>query len=240
MLVKISDLNNYDLAELLGIIKYEPYIPAHLAGRIRGNFPMFIPKTDEERIQNCFRDVKRYYPDDSYEVTEKLDGSSMTVYLNDELFGVCSRNLDLLEEEGNSFWATARKYKLEEKLREYGKNIALQGEICGPGVQKNIYGLKELEMRIFNIYDIDAKKYLDSATRAEIVKNFEIPHTPVLGHFKFDFDNVDDFLLFVEGTSALSPKGQQVTREGLVYKSVNNPHWSFKGISNRFLLKHGE
>jgi RNA ligase (TIGR02306 family) len=226
------------LAELLGVIKYEPQVPAHLSGRIKGNFPMFVPKTDEERIQNCWRDVKRYYPDDTYEVTEKLDGSSMTVYLNEDTFGVCSRNLDLVEEEGNAFWATARKYGLEEKLSSFGRNIALQGELVGPGVQKNIYGLKELEYRIFNIYDIDAKRYLNAEERHMIILDLGLRSVPVLGNFRFDFENIDDFLAYVEGSSALSPKGQQITREGLVYKSIDNPSWSFKGISNRFLLKH--
>ena len=38
-----------DVSEILGIIKYEPPIPAQLAGDVVGLFPSFIFKTDEER-----------------------------------------------------------------------------------------------------------------------------------------------------------------------------------------------
>jgi hypothetical protein len=38
-----------DVSEMLGIVKYEPPIPAHLAGKVKGSFPSFLRKTDEER-----------------------------------------------------------------------------------------------------------------------------------------------------------------------------------------------
>ena len=40
-----------DCTEALGIVKYEPPVPAHLAGIAKGRFPGFIPKTDETRVQ---------------------------------------------------------------------------------------------------------------------------------------------------------------------------------------------
>lgn len=38
-----------DVTEKLNVIKYEPYVPPHLQGMAKGNFPHFIPKTDLER-----------------------------------------------------------------------------------------------------------------------------------------------------------------------------------------------
>jgi RNA ligase (TIGR02306 family) len=38
-----------DVTMMLGINKYEPPIPAELAGKVKGLFPSFIPKTDEVR-----------------------------------------------------------------------------------------------------------------------------------------------------------------------------------------------
>lgn len=71
-----------DVSELLGIQKYDPPVPAQLAGETRGLFPGFIPKTDQERIQNLTNDVKKWHKNGlTFEVTEKLDGSSMTVYV---------------------------------------------------------------------------------------------------------------------------------------------------------------
>ena len=39
-----------EVTELLDIVKFEPPIPACLAGIQKGEFPSFIPKTDETRV----------------------------------------------------------------------------------------------------------------------------------------------------------------------------------------------
>lgn len=93
-----------DLTEFLNIQKYEKPLPGALVGVARGSFPSFLRKTDQERAQNMTRDLRRWEDEGAmWEVTEKLDGSSMTCYLHEDVFGVCSRNLDLLETEGNAF-----------------------------------------------------------------------------------------------------------------------------------------
>ncbi len=99
-----------DFSEQLNIQKWEAPIPAQLQGTMKGNFPDFIPRTDQERCQNLHKEIFEEHKDDSYEVTLKLDGSSMTVYINDGEIGVCSRNIDLIETEGNTFWKVAREY----------------------------------------------------------------------------------------------------------------------------------
>ncbi|MFN0201713.1 MAG: RNA ligase (ATP), partial [Bacteroidia bacterium] len=66
-----------DVTEMLGITKYEPPIPAQLAGTVKGLFPSFIPKTDETRVQ-VLQEVLDEYKDETCYITEKLDGSSVT------------------------------------------------------------------------------------------------------------------------------------------------------------------
>jgi RNA ligase (TIGR02306 family) len=150
-----------DVTNLLGVTKYEPPIPAELAGKVKGLFPSFLYKTDEERIQNLSSEYETYKEknkeDVKFYVTEKLDGSSATFYIKDGVFGVCSRNLELLETEGNSFWRVARELKLEESLVSLGKNICLQGELIGEGVQGNPYKVKGQTVRFFNGFNIDSQ-----------------------------------------------------------------------------------
>jgi len=119
-----------DLTDHLGIIKWERPMNAQLAGMARGNFPALVPKTDQERIQNLTRSFEQYQQD-TWSITEKLDGSSCTFYLDDEdVFHVCSRNLDLKEDEANSFWKVARKFNIEDIMsRNFMKGIAIQGEM---------------------------------------------------------------------------------------------------------------
>jgi RNA ligase (TIGR02306 family) len=123
------DFNRFDagddVSELLNIQKWEAPIPAQLAGEVRGMFPGFIPKTDQERIQNLTAEFADWTERKlHWEVTEKLDGSSMTVYVFDDDEGVCSRNLNLRETEGNSLWTVARRNDLIGKIRSTGQNLA--------------------------------------------------------------------------------------------------------------------
>jgi RNA ligase (TIGR02306 family) len=149
-----------DVTEMLGIVKYEPPIPAELAGKVKGQFPSFLRKTDEERVQNLVKEYEeyRYQSKHQFYITEKLDGSSATFYLNNGEFGVCSRNLELLETEGNTFWKVARETDLENKLRQYGKNLSLQGELIGEGIQGNPYKIKGHTVQYFNVFDIDKQQ----------------------------------------------------------------------------------
>lgn len=157
-----------NLTQLLGVVKWERPMPACLQGKIKGYFPNFLQKTDQERIQNLPEVVMKFW-DTEFEITQKLDGSSLTAYLRNGVFGVCSRNLDLEETPENSFWQVARKNKLEEVLRFIGKNIAFQGEMVGPGIQDNYEGLTETEFYLFDIYDIDQRRYLTSKERMEVL-----------------------------------------------------------------------
>lgn len=231
-----------DFTELLGVVKYEKPLPANLGGVAKGNFPSFIPKTDQERIQNCYKYVSSKWRDHTWEVTMKLDGSSMTVYyrthpdLSEGQFGVCSRNLDLTETEGNAFWQVARKHDLENKLQKLGYSIAIQGELMGPGVQGNKENLTELDLYVFDMWDIDNQRYFYSEERRIICDALGLKHAPVIDtNFNLGDMKVIDILEMADGPS-LNAK----LREGLVFKSMKDPSVSWKAISNKWLLKTGE
>ena len=124
-----------EVTEELGIVKYEPPVPACLTGEVVGGFPGFVAKTDEERIQNLADEYETYRGREFY-VSEKLDGTSMTVFWNGEL-GVCGRNWQYAQTAANSYWQQCEKLGLQEKLSALGRNVALQGELIGPGIQGN-------------------------------------------------------------------------------------------------------
>jgi hypothetical protein len=220
-----------DITEKLGIVKYEPPIPAELAGKVKGLFPSFIRKTDEERIQNLaseYDEMKKH----TYYETEKLDGSSATFYYNNGEFGVCSRNLELLETEGNTFWKVARELDLENKLKEYGINLSVQGELIGEGIQGNPYKIKGQTVRFFNLFDIDLYEYHSLSVFQETMKVLGLETVPVLNrHFHLP-DTIDELLKMADGKSELNPN---FDREGIVIRSLDRKI-SFKVISNKFLL----
>jgi len=238
----VSELfEGLDVSVPLNIQKWEAPIPAQLAGEVRGMFPSVIPKTDQERVQNLTAEFAEWTGNAStWEVTEKLDGSSMTVYVFDDDEGVCSRNLNLRETAGNSLWTVARRNDLLDKIRHTKRNLALQGELIGEGIQGNPYKLRGQEFYLFDIYDIDSGRYLNPNERRSLAVSLNILHVPVIAHgAKFldtlGIQTVAELLTFAEGKSVLMDKTE---REGLVFK-CHEEAVSFKGISNKFLLKGG-
>lgn len=221
-----------DVTERLGITKYEPPIPAELAGKVKGFFPSFIPKTDEERIQNLSDEYEKMKETVFY-VTEKLDGSSATFYFKDGEFGVCSRNLELLETEDNTFWKVARQLGLENKMRNFGINISLQGELIGEGIQGNPYKIKGQTIRFFNLFDIDLQQYHTLSMFETVVKKqFGLETVPILERYFKLPETVEEILKYADAKSELNPI---FDREGVVIRSLDRKI-SFKVISNQFLL----
>ena len=283
----------FDLTEILGIKKYEKELPAQLAGQAKGTFPSFIPRTDEERIQNYGREVFGYVgtkvllenltpdealvkntrgisegriviegdqvfavhaasasPDDRYEVTLKMDGSSFTAYVKDGETGICSRNLELKDNEenaGNSFIATFNGSGLKNAMIQYqkihGTNFAFQGELMGPGIQGNREKLDSFKVFLFKIWLIDEQRFATPTERYGILEELlalgadenVIMHTPIIAYSAklgddLGITDVDSALKFAERPSLNNP-----VAEGVVFKRIGSD-FSFKAISNRYLL----
>ena len=225
-----------DLTEALDIVKYEPPIPAQLAGKIKGTFPSFIPKTDEIRIQNFESEVGFSPVGERAYVTEKLDGTSFTCYFNNGVFGVCGRNWELSETSDNSLWRMANVLQLKEKLTKLGKNIALQGELIGAGINGNLYGMSDHKLFFFTGYDIDKGRRMFFDELEWVVFGLDLQMVPVLEKYGFVIPNegniVDYMLRYAEGKSVLN---MEVDREGVVVRGLER-EFSFKAISNTYLL----
>lgn len=227
-----------DVTERLGVTKWEKPLNPQLAGVAKGNFPSFIPKTDESRIQNLGRVRREMNEARGWVVREKLDGSSMTVYLNDGVFGVCSRNLDLKETEDNAFWQMARQENMEERLRKIAPvfGLAIQGELVGPGIQGNPYKLVSPHMYVFGVYDIEERRYLHDEKMRAIASHMGLHVAPKVSEFYRLPETTQEILTISERKSALH---YNVEAEGCVWRNYSEGGlaYSFKAISNAYLLK---
>jgi len=248
-IVKEGDIElGTDVTAVLGISKWEPVIPPHLTGKVIGQFPAFMPKTDETRVQVLGSVLKRHTGKPCY-ITEKIDGTSATFAIKDGQFVVCNRNLQLADSEENTHWKVAKELKIEEKLRSLGKNICIQGEIYGWGVQKNPFGLRQQRLAIFNAFEIDNFRYLGFVEFTDLMKSLELPTVPVLDEAFILNDDVDSLVKTATKKSVLAPT---VWAEGIVIrphievvdlemsKEWGNGRLSFKVINPEYLLKQGE
>ncbi len=226
-----------ELTELIGVTKYEPPVVAQLAGDQEGSFPWFVPKTDETRLQSVPNVLNELQGKEVY-IAVKLDGTSATYAKTEDKFYVCSRNFSM-KPGPTVYWTIADKYE----LNKIPAGFAVQGEICGPGIQKNRLGLKESQFFAFNVYDIQAGTYLSYREFILFCQNYNIPTVPIEAVTEFNISTVADVLEYAKGKYV----GTNNHREGLVirpttemYSSVLNGRLSVKAINNDFLLKGGE
>ena len=178
-----------DVSAELDVKKYEPPVPQ--GSNALGPMPGFLFKTDQTRFQSVPGILQRHVGC-IFNITEKLDGMSMTAYLRNGRFGVCGRTMELKEEE-NAYWVAAKKNQLKERLEQFGGNVAVQGECIGKGVQGNWLEMTEVDFRVFDLFDIDQGKYFDHIDHASLINNrLGLKTVPYLGTFEFKPDTTVD------------------------------------------------
>jgi RNA ligase (TIGR02306 family) len=239
----IVPMEGDDVTGYLGVVKYEPELPAELVGKAKGPFPGHISKTEEVRVQNA-EPVLARHNGRMMHATEKIHGQSETVYLRDGEFGVCMHGVDLLETEGNPFWIAARLANLEDKFRHYrrlkGMELTVQAELAGPGVPHNYLGLKEPTLFVFNIFDNLKSRHLDFLELLTVAGELELTIAPVVERFVMQGHTVDEFVRMATRMSKVNPS---VRAEGIVIRpdeETNDPmigRLSIKAINPEFLLQ---
>jgi RNA ligase (TIGR02306 family) len=247
LILPLSTLFNRDLSAILGVIKWERPLAACLRGMAKGNFPQYIRKTDQERIQNCVEVLDDQ--DTVYEISLKLDGSSCTTYCFKEYVGVCSRNIDLKMDESNDanrFISTATNHGFVDvvfdEFKETGRSLAIQAELMGPGIQGNRENFSDFRLFIFDVWDIDQQRYMSPMERYEFLAKHRLNshHIPVYPIFmtldQIGVSSIMDILQFIDGSHPFDIVGTTITKpiEGIVFKRIDGAA-SFKAISNKFL-----
>lgn len=227
-----------NVTALLPVQKWDPPLPAELAGVARGPLPYWIPKTDEERVENV-AGILNAGQGLEWVATEKVDGTSMTVWVAGDERGVAQRNYDLAP-AGNSFWSLTADLHLHEQLAESypGSSVALQGELFGPGIQSNPLRVKAPAFRAFTLY-ANAREL----TRSEwppFVLDIAVPAHPLTFPA-----TLDECLEQVDGLRSLITPGRAA--EGVVWRGVDRAtvevngriiRASFKSLSRAYLMKH--
>jgi len=213
------------------------------------SFPSLIPKTDETRVQVLQKLLDKYIGTECY-YSEKLDGSSITVYQINGKFGVCSRNIDLKRNKNDKYWKAVLSYDLENKFKKYFKNenIAIQGELIGEGIQGNKYKLSGHHIYFFNILYIQKRIYGNIECLKYVCNLLDINIVPILNEHYILTNDIPSLVELSKGNSELYPNSP---REGIVIrplqeiedfefrdKLVKN-RISFKSINPEFLLKYG-
>lgn len=218
-------------------------------GKKRDNpkeFPKWIVKTDETRIENAPFYLQNKNP---WIKTEKLDGTSCTFAIDRQKKGkdkfefiVCSRNVRQADKnqecyhDSNIYWELADKYGIESVLTKLAiennyDRVVLQGEGVGD-VQGNPYKFKENRLYVFNLI-IEGNR-VGTKEMADFCDGNNLLHVPIISTEYYLPKTMEEMKLEADGYSEINPK---VRREGYVYRSQDGQQ-SFKNVSREYLLKH--
>lgn len=216
-----------DVTEVLGVKRYDPEELMELGmiekGSYKKQYPSTVQKSDETNIEKAYGYLKGKYPDELYYLTEKMEGQAGTWLLNTKgKFEVYSHNCFIDSEEDNVWTKVAKKYSIEKILQEWYDNteqhLAIQGEICGPGIQSNIYKFNDYKLFVYKVTDVDIGVALNCGDMYRFCKINSLEAVLLLGYSKL-LDSVDTMLKKCEGVSKF---GHNVKREGVVWRSVDN------------------
>lgn len=215
------------------------------------SWPVWVKKTDEERIENLpylFEDKSPWI------ATEKIDGTSTTftlkrgkgLFKKDEFY-ICSRNVCFDKPNKNCFYETnvyiemAEKYDIYNKMKRLLETeykdcewITIQGETYGIGIQKRDYHMTEHNFMAFNL--ISSKNGREnSLTMKWILEEMNgIPCVPIVAEFYTLPDTLEELREFVDSdTSVIDGE----IREGIVFRSYDGSR-SFKCVSPTYLMKY--
>lgn len=242
----VDPVEGMDVTGLLRVVKWEvPEVEGDL-GTMCGDRPWFVHLTDETRVQSN-DELRTAMLGRPYYITTKMDGTSVSVFFNGGKLGVSSRNNEIADNGKSITWNYFNKIGLIETLRNYVfpegvVGIVIQGEFCGPKIQKNRLKLMEYKWYPFNMYLIGENgrpRLLDWADMVEWCDKLGIDHVP-LEETGDSFNYTTEEL--IERAKGKYPSG--LDKEGIVIRPLHhtedesyNRMLSFKVLNNDFLKK---
>lgn len=217
------------------MMRYKWFRRLNLKGKPRKGYPEGVTKSDENNIQVKFGSLK--HKDYWYYLTEKLEGQNFCNVVNRSKFSVFSHNFNKGKRDNSNWWNVVIAYNIEKKMKDFMKiyaikNMSIQGEIVGPGIQRNIYKLDKLVPYIFNITNLDDGKDFSFNDLKLFCNYTNLYLVPIIANDIQLLESSDEILKHAEGKSMLL-KSQE--REGIVWRAHNVEHKiSFKAKGKKF------
>lgn len=230
-----------DVTELLGIRKWEVEERVTNSGTVISDFPDGIPKTDELRIQSYPELINEFKRVPAYYITTKMDGTSVTMYRKDEHFGICGRNYEYADDDKCAMWKYAHENHIPERMAELGiSNVAIQGEFCGAGIQKNRLKLVRPEWYVFTIIDLATHLRYPLNKMQKLCEKLQLEMVPIEEEGgDFPYDRVEQLLERAKGqyASGMNKEGIVIRPVEPVYSRIIEGPLSMKVLNNDYLLK---
>ena len=244
-----------DVTDLLHVKKWEIEERVTDSGTIIGERPSFIPKTDETRVQAEPDEIKEFFGKPYY-ITQKMDGSSHSVGIDEDgSLHVCGHNYEYADDGKSTFYEYVKKNEVERKMRAMMnelpeiKSLVLQGEWCGPGIQRNPVGLKVGHWFVFTVIVNGhrlGRSNIWKDDMFEFVHHMGLETVPIVEEGNtFPCQTPEELLALADGEyEKYDGLKESHQREGIVIRpfvpvqsKVTGTWLSMKAVSNAYLLK---
>lgn len=221
MVADVANKSSEQITVELGVTKYEP--PAVLVkGANLLPLPCGLSVYDIEGADR-YTDVLETLRPQQVMITEKVEGQNFSVtcdgsrtldvFVNQRCFTI----QNLPDHAPHFFWTVAEKQGYIAAAKslslQYNKPVTIYGEMLGPGIQGNIYGLKEPKALCFDIRI--GHDYLDPLNWTNRCIEFGLETVPVLASGMLDELLAGKSVVeFSNGKSKLA----DILREGIVIR----------------------
>ncbi len=230
-----------DVTEILGVRKWETEERVTSSGTVIGDFPAGIPKTDELRVQSYPELIEEFRQAPAYYISTKMDGTSVTMYWREGHFGVCGRNFEYADDGKCAMWRYAHEHRIPERFAEqHLPDIAIQGEFCGAGIQKNRLKLVKPEWYVFTVIDLNTRRRYPLHQMRDLCGQIGLQMVPVEEEgTEFPYNNVGELLERARGKypSGMNKEGIVIRPTEPVYSKTTEGPLSMKVLNNDYLLK---
>lgn len=229
-----------DVSDVLGVVKWEmPEMQGNAGCMVR---ELRSRKTDETRVQSM-DELRQQLIGKPYYISTKMDGTSCTVLATqngeEREVSVGGRNYEYADDNTCSMWKWMHEHNVPEKVLALNRNIILQGEFCGEGIQKNRLRLKKPEWYVFNLYDGDTRELLPLDEMVRVCEEIGVKTVPIEERGESFNYTLPELL---ERARGKYPSG--LDKEGIVIRPLVPEYCpnlgkelSFKVLNNDFLLK---
>ena len=234
-----------DVTEWLGVKKWEIEEFATTGGNVIGTLPRDVPHTDEIRIQ-AEPELLHAFSGLEYYISTKLDGSSHSISVDENGFHVTGHNYEYKNDDSSDFYKLVNKKGYQAVVERFWKekmldSITIQGEFCGPGIQKNPLRLKQPEWFVFTVRINGHRVGLETMTT--LCNVFGMPMVPIEEvdrDLPSKYPTVEALLERADGNYETGGKkeGIVIRTTEPVYNEIIGGPLSMKVVSNKYLLKN--
>ncbi len=220
------------------LMRYAWYRKLFLTTSTKKGYPEGLVKSDESNIQAVFDKMQNNAPQVIYYLTEKLEGTNFAASIINGRFSVYSHNVKKHRKDNSTWSRAAILLNIEKKMKKYMKkkrlkSFSVQGELVGPGIQRNIYKLDAVRLYLFNATNLKTKVDLDYKELQHLCSFSEFDMVPIISSQETLLSTSDEILQNAEGMSQLN---KNVRREGIVWRARYSPQGkvSFKAKSRDY------